>query len=365
MDRAKPSFELVSSLTDEHVLHALMRDRRLTRAELAVRIGISKPTAGESVRRLVERGLVVDTGERTPGGRGRGRVGSYYALSAEVGDALTVSIAPAGVVAECLDVYGDTIARAKRALDRPARPADLTAALWSAVAEVDRGGSRVAVVSAADPVDRTSGRLIQLPDAPFLLGDLDPAEALGRYVSGTVIVDNDVNWAARAEQLGGDFAYVYLGEGLGCAVVLDGEVRRGGSGLAGELAHVLTAGVDGRATPFIEVFGSLGLRRRGSTAIDPAKLLRATGVHRVIGVAVSGVLAAIVALVDPKVIVIGGEWGSQPSIVEAIRTAFADQPRSVPVRPARVTTEPALAGARTDALERLRAEIVQQAASSR
>src|SRR5215470_2868947 len=99
-----------------------MRQRRLTRAELAAEIGISKPTAGESVRRLTERGLVVDTGERTPGGRGRGRVGSYYALSGDVGAALAVSIAPEGIIAESLDVYGDTIARSRLPIDRPARP---------------------------------------------------------------------------------------------------------------------------------------------------------------------------------------------------------------------------------------------------
>src|SRR5215468_9340515 len=122
MDPAKPSLDLVRSVTDEHVLRALMRQRRLTRAELAAEIGISKPTAGESVRRLTERGLVVDTGERTPGGRGRGRVGSYYALSADLGTALAVSVAPEGIVAERVDVYGATVARAQRSVDRPARP---------------------------------------------------------------------------------------------------------------------------------------------------------------------------------------------------------------------------------------------------
>ena len=85
MESTKPSVDLVRSLTDEHVLRALMEHRRLTRAELAVEIGISKPTAGESVRRLTELGLLADTGERTPGGRGRGRVGSYYALAPTVG----------------------------------------------------------------------------------------------------------------------------------------------------------------------------------------------------------------------------------------------------------------------------------------
>ena len=68
MDPVKPSLELLRSLTDEHVLRALMRRRRLTRAELAAETGISKPTVGESVRRLVNAGLVADTGQRTTGG---------------------------------------------------------------------------------------------------------------------------------------------------------------------------------------------------------------------------------------------------------------------------------------------------------
>src|SRR5689334_23874572 len=96
-----------------------MRTRRVTRAELAASIGISKPTAGESVRRLTERGLVVDTGERTTGGRGKGRVGSYYALSPAAGSALAVSIAPAGVTAECLNAYGETIAKTTRPIPHP------------------------------------------------------------------------------------------------------------------------------------------------------------------------------------------------------------------------------------------------------
>ena len=60
--------------------------------------------------------------------------------------------------------------------------------------------SALAVVSAADPVDRATGRLVHLPDAPFLLGELDPPAVLAELVDGPVIVDNDVNWAARAER---------------------------------------------------------------------------------------------------------------------------------------------------------------------
>ncbi|HEU5390097.1 MAG TPA: ROK family transcriptional regulator [Streptosporangiaceae bacterium] len=386
MEPAKPSLDLLRSLTDEHVLRALMQHRRLTRAELAAETGLSKPTAGESVRRLAAAGLVADTGERTPGGRGRGRVGSYYALAQDIGTALAVSIAPGEVVAERIDAYGDTVGRAEAAIGRPARPEQVTAALEGAAARVQQD-ARVAVVSAADPVDRVTGRLIHLPDSPFLVGELDPAQILAPYVSGPVIVDNDVNWAAQAERdhwathaahaahaahdqaetaPGDDFAYLFLGEGLGCAIVSDGQVRRGHSGLAGEVAHLVTAGPDGRAAPFIEVFGQLGLRQPGSTAIDVDRLVaavtgqapQAAATRHALGQAVGGVLAAVVALTDPQAVVIGGPWGSQPAVLRTIMTAAGRLPRPVPVRGARLAGHPSLAGARTDALTRLRTGII-------
>ena len=375
MNPAKPSLELLRSLTDEHVLRALMRHRRLTRAELAAETGISKPTAGESVRRLTETGSVADTGQRTPGGRGRGRVGSYYALAGDTGVALAVSIAPEGITAECVNAYGDIVSRTERPLVRPARPDDVAVALRAAAAGARDGLTpRLAVVSAADPVDHHAGRLIQLPDAPFLLGELDPVEVLAPHVGGPVTVDNDVNWAARAEraQAGAildDFAYLFLGEGLGCAVVSDGEVRRGHDGLAGEIAHLVTAGPQGQAIPFIEVFGELGLRRPGATAIDVDRLLaaaagpgaQAAAPRGALGRAIGGVLAAVVALADPELIIIGGPWGSHPVIGDLISAAAARLPRRAAVRAAELTTEPSLAGARLEALGRLRAAIVATA----
>jgi predicted NBD/HSP70 family sugar kinase len=372
VDPAKPSLDLVRSLTDEHVLRALMRHRRLTRAELAQEIGISKPTAGESVRRLAERGLVVDTGERTAGGRGRGRVGSYYALSGGAGTALAISIAPEGILAERVDAYGDTIARAHHHIARPARPQQVSAALRTAVTEVTRAADRpprLAVVSAADPVDRATGRLIQLPDAPFLVGELDPMTILAPFVDGPVTVDNDVNWAAQAERdhAGAEalrhFAYLYLGEGLGCAIVSDGEVKRGAGGLAGEIAHLITIGPHGRAVRLIDIFGELGLRQPGSTAVHVERLLTAcddpapdaAATRETLGQAIGGVLAAIVALTDPERIIIGGPWAS--AVLDSIRVAASRLPRQPRIQAADLTGQPAFLGARADALRRLRALI--------
>src|SRR4051794_23495488 len=115
MAPTKPALDLLRSLSDEHVLRALMSHRQATRAEIAVATGLSKPTVSESVRRLSENGAVVDTGERTTG---RGRIGTYYALPASTGHALVASLAPEGIMAEAVDVYGDVVARSHAEVGR-------------------------------------------------------------------------------------------------------------------------------------------------------------------------------------------------------------------------------------------------------
>ena len=372
MSPARPSLELLRSLSDEHVLRALIAERRLTRAGIATRTGLSKPTVSDSVARLTEAGLLRDTGERTTG---RGRVGSYYGVADDLGTALVVSIAPEGIVAEIVDVFGEVISREVEPVRRPARPAHVTRALEQTASRAvanSVGPVRLAVVSAADPVERGTGRLVHLPDAPFLLGELSPADTLAGLIDGPVTVDNDVNWAARAERIAtvprrlDDFAYLYLGEGLGCAIVADGEVVRGHGGLAGEIAHLITRGPHGRAIAFTDVFAELGLRQPSSSAIDVPMLLAAvTGagaharrVQTTITAALCDVVSALVALADPESVVIGGPWGSCEPVRNAVAAGTAQLPRPVRIVAAQVVSEAPLAGGRRHAVDRLVSAVV-------
>jgi predicted NBD/HSP70 family sugar kinase len=361
----RPSPRVLRAMSDETVARALINGGRMTRAELSVATGLSKPTVAEAIRRLVEKGLVRDTGVRTTG---RGGVGTYYALGEAAGKGLAVAIAPEGIVVEVLDAAGNQLARAERNVDRPTKPAAvrrlLASATRSALRTLPVDHVAVAVVSAADPVDRASGRLVHLPDAPFLIGELDPAATLSTFVNGRVYVDNDVNWAARYEQAtrardGGamqDFAYLYLGEGLGCAVIADGEVRRGHRGLAGEVEHVLTVGPGNTAIPFTTVFDRLRVRQPGSAAIDVDALTWAFDRPRrlsAVAKAIAGVISAIVALLDPSSVVLAGAWGTDPRLVTAVRDVVADSARPVPIEAAREPAAAALAGARASTLDQL------------
>ncbi|MBB2892226.1 ROK family transcriptional regulator [Flexivirga oryzae] len=349
--------EVLRALTDQQVLE-LLYDGPRSRAELAAVGGFSKPTASESVRRLQARGLVAETGELR---RGAGRSASLVAIRPEAGAGLAVTIDATGVRATTLAVSGATLDESEVALSGAHNPRAVAAALRKAVSSVTAASDvpvRAAAVSAADPVRRSDGRLVELPDAPFLVGSLDARRTLAPYIGGEVLVGNDVNWAARAESAArpgsDDFGYLHLGTGLGGAVVTDGAVRRGHQGLAGEVAHVIVSGPGGRAMPITEVFAEMKLRQRDSTAIDVAAVHRELADPRraaVLGRALSGVVGAFVGLTDPAFVVVAGPWGD--AAVPCLEEALRDCPRPVALKRAKVA-DPAAAGVRDGAVAALR-----------
>ncbi len=367
----KPSLELLRGLSDARVLRAFLGNDRLTRAQVATITALSKPTVSQSVRRLVELGLVADTGERTTG---RGAAGTYFAFVPDCAAALVASIEPRGIIAEVVDPTGSVRARASRPVARDADANEVDRVLSGVAKEVDRIAGlpiEIAVVSAADPVDKESGRVIDLPDAAFLVGPLDPIGALGPLVAGTILVGNDVNWAAVAEHNAlavppSNFAYLYLGEGLGCAVIADDEVRVGNRGLVGEISHILVNGPDGDAVAFTRAFETLNLHHEGTAAVDVERLLantsgtseHATATRASVARAVVGVITSMISLWDPDFVIVGGPWGSASHIHQAVIEELAVAPRSVEIRSPLVADEPGLAGARIRSVNALEQSLV-------
>lgn len=328
----RPSLGVVRELTDRHVITQLLGTVELTRAELAGRTGISKPTISESVRRLTDAGLLEEAGQQV--GR-RGPAGVFYRLRPDAGTAVVASAGPDGVLVELLDLRGASVRRSHRAVQVPTTRSALEPLLGEAVEEAlaaTPGPVLAATLSIAGPVDRATGRLVQLPDSPFLVDALDPLPVITPLLGVTPVVDNDVDWAALAERAHGvaqgldDFAYVFLGPGLGGAVVSAGSVLHGGRGLAGEIAHVRTIGPGGRALRLVEVFAELGLRRPGSAALDIDRIRTLLDGRRpedsetatMIITALAGVIASIGTVIDPQAVVVGGPWADHPTLVERL-----------------------------------------------
>ena len=331
----RPTLGVVRELTDRHVVHQLLTAAELTRAELAARTEISKPTISESVRRLAEAGLLEEAGQQV--GR-RGPAGIYYRLRPDVGVAVAASAGPDGVLVELLDPRGRLLQRAHRPVAVPATQSELEPVLRAAIEAVVAaapGPVLAATLSVAGPVDRGTGRLVRLPDSPFLVDALDPVPLLSPLLGLAPVVDNDVDWAAMAERAEGsargldDFAYVFLGPGLGGAVVSAGRVLHGGRGLAGEIAHVRTIGPGGRACRLVEVFAELGLRRTGSAALDVDRIRTVldgrtaadrTTARQVVE-ALAGVIASIGTVLDPQAVIVGGPWAGHPTLADRLAPA--------------------------------------------
>jgi glucokinase len=140
-------------------------------------------------------------------------------------------------------VDGGAILRSSStATDAGAAPSHVLDQIAATVRELD---PRPAGVGLAIPgeVDAT-GRCWRLPNVPGFEG-VPIAEELGRRLGCRVVVENDATAAALGERLHGhgerysSFILMTLGTGIGGGVVIDGRVRRGAYGFAGELGHIM------------------------------------------------------------------------------------------------------------------------------
>lgn len=204
---------------------------------------------------------------------------------------------------------------------------------------------RLASVGVGVPgvVDATTGRVghaVNLGLVDTALGD-----ELARRLGVPVRVENDVNAAAlgawHAMSLQGSIAYLNLGTGLAAGLVLDGQVRRGALGAAGEIGHVPVdpAGAwcacGQRGCLETVASGSAAARLWPTTALHPARALldaAADGDHLAVQARrtlVDGVAQAVRLLaltVDVQTIVVGGGMSALgDELMGPVREALAHQ----------------------------------------
>ena len=93
------------------------------------------------------------------------------------------------------------------------------------------------------PVDFHRGVSVSPPIMPGWDG-YPVRDAVSRELGCPVVLDNDVNVLAVGEQHAGvakgaqDFLFVKIGTGIGCGIVIDGELYRGVDGCAGDIGHI-------------------------------------------------------------------------------------------------------------------------------
>jgi len=100
-------------------------------------------------------------------------------------------------------------------------------------------------VGAAGQVDRARGVLLRAPNLATDLRNLPIAERLRAALNLPTMLCNDVEAAAAGEAVFGagkgqdDFVCVFVGTGIGAAIVQGGQPYRGASNTAGEIGHMV------------------------------------------------------------------------------------------------------------------------------
>jgi predicted NBD/HSP70 family sugar kinase len=310
-----------------------------TRADLAAATGLSRATISATLGDLTDAQLVVEPGGTTPAGPTGGRPASVVQLSSAAGVAVGVDIGRRHLNVAVADLAHTVLAeRGLRLAPHEEHTAavmlDHAAALVHEVLAA-AGHSIEAVVGVGlglpAPVVSSTGLIGASNILPAWSG-LTPADELSNRLDVPVCVENDANLGALSEHLWGagrasrSLVYLKLATGIGGGIVIDGRLFRGVSGTAGEIGHLTldaqgdvcrcgnrgclelvaggTALVDVLRRTHPEVQTLQDLVRLAVAGDAPCRRLVAdAGSH--LGVALGG----MVNLVNPDLVVVGGELG--------------------------------------------------------
>jgi predicted NBD/HSP70 family sugar kinase len=329
------------------VLQALTETPRLSRTDLVQRTGLARATVGSVVYDLIGAGIVAEIADAAPGGR-TGRPPQLLSLRPDAGYAIGLDIGHDHVRAMLTDLVGTSCWDDTEPLDVDDDPrGTLNVAIRlvdTAIAEAGVRHDRVLGIGLgiACPVDAGQGELHAENIMPRWAGTR-PADELAQRTGLTTRIINDADAGVLAErrfgaaQGCGNVVYLRLASGIGAGVVCDGRMVHGRDGLAGELGHVTVdpygaicrCGRRGCLETVASPTAIAELLSRGRPSpvrvADLAELVRTgdSGAVRMIedaGEAVGRALASAVMLLNPELIVIGGDLvAAEDVLLEPLR----------------------------------------------
>jgi predicted NBD/HSP70 family sugar kinase len=346
------SSRLLREINESAALSLLLERGPLTRGDLRELTGLAKPTTSDVMRRLQDAGLVRVVG-RTSGGPGPNA--DIYDVNPDAAYAAAVSLQEkdSTLVTAVCDLTGEIRGRVTTKLvDDPVSSVSEAVQLACQKARIAR--KRLDHIQLGVPGAHHDGtiRYVDVPgwSRPGLIGDIRAR------LRTEVSVDNDVNLAAVAERSRGiakdadSFALLWLGEeGLGLGIDLGGTILRGARGGAGEVGY-MPVGLPQRdgAHDFQYLVGGpaiLALAREHDIEVERAATAATYGVlHEALAARIAVGLAAVVAVLDPALVVLAGEVGQAGG--SALATAVSAALRGLSV----LETEVAATGLAEDAV---------------
>jgi glucokinase len=342
--------------TNAHGILKLLREcGSCSRADLVRASGLSAPTVTNVVKDLLSANLVEPLGEGESSG---GRPPDMIRFKAERGCLLAVEITATHISFLLTDLNGSELDRQDISLvRRRTTPEAICGYIGDELKTLLRKHRKarnqvlalVAGVPAITNVEEGSVLSISTLEGWRSV----PLRAmLSKMVGCLVIVENDTNLAAQGEQYCGaaqsqkDFVFINIGTNVGAGIFLGGKIHHGAQWSAGEIAYLRLPSIS-RRQPTIHEFGELEAVLTGPGILKswrqevrgkarPAAVKRDLDAVGVLNMAqrgdpravrivrqrseiVADIIVNLSLILNPGLIVLGGEIGSHPVLIEFVR----------------------------------------------
>jgi len=317
----------------------------ISRAETARRTRLTAQTISNLVAVLLEQGLLLESGHRQGP---RGRSSTLLQLAADGAYSIGLDLDRGHLTGLLVDLSGTVRKRVHRDLSfpNPEIALDLMARTVDELAgSVDARRVWGVGIGFPGPLRIAEGVVDNIINPEGFPGweNVSVRELLGARITFDVYLENNATAAAMGESYYGvgraleSFFYVFLGVGLGGAIISEGMPFRGWQGNAGEIGFMPTlplAGGDylGRHFDLFKLSERLRAEGREATTHAQVAQLLAEGNATVLAWlerAADGLAPMLVAaeyLLDPQATIVGGAWHDdvKHALVERIQLRLPD-----------------------------------------
>ena len=358
---------------NRQIVHNLIREHQpISRADLARRMNVRRGSITGIVRDLLQRGDIMETGTAISA---RGRRPTLLRLRTSGRLALAVDVRSGRTSVALVDLGGELLGR--MSFETPESPVELAERVASACSELlpdlasgDDDATRILGIGIVVPgmVDRRTGTILYAPRLRWR--NVALADVISARTGLPVQVESAPIACALARLWSFDgrtrsvnnFAYVSISDGVGVGIVNKGEVFRGEHHTAGEFGHVMLdpngpACVCGKRGCWEAFASNPATVQRYQRAVgdaaatkptiedivdrartgEPAAVAAITEAGRQIGRG----LAAVVSVVNPKRIYVGGELTAAWNLLEGpIRDELSSQTLTDATRATPVYADP-------------------------
>ena len=360
------------------VLQLLFSNKDLSRAHISRVSGLSKQTISSVMADLENAHLVEETGI-TEGGIGRRA--QTYRLSPRAGFAVGIDLGGTNFRSGLVDFSGNVLG--ELSIETPHSSVDELLQIMSKTisqlfknANVPVSELAQIVIGIPGAVNPATGVISNAPNLEYL-DNLVLRNLIQARFNVSTLVENDVNVAALGElekSKTEDFGFIAIGTGVGMGLILDGELRRGFNGGAGEIGYLpLGENVNqlSKEGHFEELIGGHAVESKYLKQVKSKKTLieifesAAKGdsisekIVDELGSNIALGIRAICSVLDLGEIILGGGIGSREDlyakIVEELRKTMQNPPS---VKISTLGARAGLVGAMSYALSEMRGHVL-------